>query len=521
MTRMAALACIVAAVVGTAWRWGSFVAGGSDSACYATQAVRWSAVLRHPLSRSMQPPDALALAAPWPDPTPTFTPTGHVASRVVSGAYVPICPPGLSIVMAPLYLAGGPPLMFAVVPLFGVLLVLATYTVGARFTPRVGVAAAVLVAASPAFLYQVVQPMSDVPAAALWVIAVAAATSTGRRHAAAAGVATSLAVLMRPNLVPLGVVIGLFLAWRPERSWSQRWRGAVIYAAWSAPGCFAVALIQRSFYGSPFASGYAPYAVLFSADHVAPNAARYAEWLWSAHGPAIVLVLLAPILLPGALTTLFLILFAMNVALYLPYVVFADWSYLRFLLPTIPLVLVLVAAVLDALVARVRTSGLAPPNRVQLRRAAVVLGVMTLVIAGMFVRQAHARHAFALRDLEARFARSGRFVAERLPPNALVITDYESASVAFYSGRRTLVWGALDPAWLDRAVAYVRGSGFEPYLLFERWEEPQFRARFAQSRLGALDWPPMAEVATQVRIYRVADVDRYRQGQPVPTEYAQ
>src|SRR6476620_3681135 len=114
MIRVAALAVIVAAVLVTAWRWGSFVAGGSDSACYATQAVRWSAVLRHPWSGSLQRPDALALSAPWPDATPAFTPTGHVASTVVSGAFVPICPAGLSIVMAPLYLAGGPPLMFAV-----------------------------------------------------------------------------------------------------------------------------------------------------------------------------------------------------------------------------------------------------------------------------------------------------------------------------------------------------------------------------------------------------------------------
>ena len=520
MTRVAALAVIVAAVLGTAWRWGSFVAGGSDSACYATQAVRWAEVLRHPSSGSMQPPDALALAAPWPDPTPTFTPTGHVASRVVAGAFVPICPAGLSLAMAPFYLAGGARLMFALVPLFGALLVLATYTVGARFAPRVGVAAAALIAASPVFLYQVVQPMSDVPAAALWVLAVACASGTARRHALTAGLATSAAVLMRPNLVPLGMVIGLFLALRPERSWPQRWRSAAVYAAWSAPGCLAVALIQQSFYGSPFASGYASYSVLFSAAHVAPNAARYAGWLWTSHAPAIVLALLAPVLLPGAFTTLLLGLFAANVALYLPYVVFGDWSYLRFLLPTIPLILVLAAAVLDAIVARVLKSGLAPSNRAHVRRAAIVLAVLTLVIAGIFVRQARARHAFELRDMEARFAHSGRFVASRLPPNAMVITDYESASVLFYSGRRTLAWGALDPAWLDRAVTWVRESGLEPYLLFERWEEPTFRARFAQSRIGALDWPPMAEIATQVRLYRVADLDRYRAGQPVPTEYA-
>ena len=520
MFRPLALALIVAAVVFTGWRWGSFVAGGSDSACYATQAVRWARVLRHPGSSALQAPEALALAAPWPDAAWTFTPTGHVASRTVPGAFVPICPAGLSMVMAPLYLAGGVPLMFAAVPLFGVVLVLAAHAIGARFGPRVGVAAALLTAASPVFLYQVVQPMSDVPAAALWAVAVAGALSTRRRHAALAGIATSAAVLVRPNLVPLGFVIGMFLLLQPERSREQRQRQALIYAAWCAPGCLAVALIQQYFYGSPLASGYGTYAAIFARDHIGPNLARYVTWLWSACTPAIALVVLAPVLLPGAMTTLLLGLFAVNLALYLPYVVFDDWSYLRFLLPTIPFLLVVAAAIADGLVVRLLRSGIDGGEPRLRRQAGAALAVMALVLAIVFVRGAYVRHAFALQRMEARFARAGEFVAQRLPPNALVITDYESGSVPFYSGRQALAWGALDPAWLDRALAFVRTQGFEPYLLFERAEEDRFKSRFAHSDLGALDWPPMADVATQVRIYRVADRDRYRAGLPVRTEYA-
>ncbi len=519
MIRSLALALIVAAVVLTAWRWGSFVAGGSDSACYATQAVRWAQLLRHPASSALQAPDALALAAPWPDAASTFTPTGHVASRTVAGAFVPICPAGLSMMMAPLYLAGGVPLMFAVVPFFGALLVLATNAIGARFGSRVGVAAALLTAASPVFLYQVVQPMSDVPAASLWAIAVACAISTRRRHAALAGIATSAAVLVRPNLVPLGFVVGLFLLLQPERSPEQRWRQALIYAAWCAPGCVAVALIQQYFYGSPFASGYGAYAAIFAWDHVRPNLARYAGWLWSACTPAIVLAVLAPILLPGAVTTLLLGLFAVNLALYLPYVVFQDWSYLRFLLPSIPFLLVLIAAVIDSAIVRLLRAGIDGGHPRPRRQAAIALAVAATVLAAAFVREARGRHAFELQGMEARFARAGRFVAQRLPANALVITDYESGSVPFYSGRRALAWGALDPAWLDRALTFARAQGFDPYLLFERPEEAEFKARFRQSEVGALDWPPMAEVATQIRIYRVADRDRYRAGLAVPTEY--
>jgi hypothetical protein len=80
--------------------------------------------------------------------------------------------------MAPFVLAGGPRSAFYVLPLFAALLVGATFVIGSRFGARVGMFSSLLVAASPIVLYQVIQPMSDVPAAALWMLAVALATGT-------------------------------------------------------------------------------------------------------------------------------------------------------------------------------------------------------------------------------------------------------------------------------------------------------------------------------------------------------
>lgn len=503
------LAALLAAVLLVAARWGSFVAGGSDSYCYVHQAERWAAVLRHPLTARLQEVEPLALQAPWPEPALAFAPSGHVPSQTVAGASVPVCAAGLSLAMAPFLLLGGPAAAFAVVPLFGALLVLATYTIGARFGARVGMAAALLAACSPTFLYQLVQPMSDVPAAALWLLAVAAATGTKPRHAALAGMATSAAIVVRPNLVPLGGVIGLFLLLRPERTWQARLRAAATYAAWCAPGCVAVAAIQQQFYGSPLASGYGSLAALFRAEHVAANLDRYPRWLWQAHTPALGLAALAPFLLPGPLVALFAGLVAVNVALYLPYVVFADWGYTRFLLPTIPLLLVMVAAVVDAIWRRLR-----------LRWPGAAVATVAVALAVLFVGAARDRSVFRLQQMEARFARAGSYVAARLPANALVITSAQSGSIRFYAGRRTLVWDQLDPAWLDRAIGWSRSRGFDPYLLLERAEEQGFRARFGASDLARLDWPPMAEIASQVRIYRPDDRQRYLQGDGAPTEYA-
>jgi hypothetical protein len=510
--RQAGLALLLAGVVAAGIHWGTFVAGGSDSFCYAHQAERWASLVPGTTvggTRGLQVADPLAFAAPWPDAALSFAPVGHVPSPTVQGAVVPMCPAGLSIVMAPFRVVGGRTAMFLVVPLFGALLVGATYVAGARYGARVGVAAAVLAACSPAFLYQLVQPMSDVPAAALWMLAVASATGTKGRAPVLAGIAAGAAILMRPNLVALGAPIGLFLLLRPERSWHQRINAARSYALGVAMGCAAVALVHTTFYGSPFSSGYGTMDTLFRSEHVAPNATVYFSWMSQAHSPVWLIALAAPFVLPGALTALYATMFLANVACYLPYSVFAEWSYLRFLLPTIPLVLILMMAAIDAACRRLHPTAAVP-----------VVTLVAIVLSLAFVRTAADRTVFQLHRLEARFARAGMFVGERLPLNALVITNWQSGSIRFYSGRPTLVWDGLDPAWLDRAVLFARERGLAPFLLFERWEEPLFRKRFAGSPLAALDWPPAVEIAGQVRIYRPEDRDRYTRGLDVTTEYA-
>ena len=499
--RAATIAALLLAVLAAGIRWGTFVAGGSDSYCYLHQAERWA-------SGTLQQPEPLALEAPWPDAAMTFAPAGHRPSPTVPGALVPICPAGLSIAMAPLLRAGGPGAAFLLVPLFGMLLVAATYFAGSRYGARIGVASAVITASTPAFLYQQMQPMSDVPAAALWVAAVAGVTSARPRGAVLGGAAAAAAIVVRPNLAPLAIPLALFLVLRPERLWRERAIAAVRFGAMTALGALVVALIQDAFYGSPLATGYGPAATLFSAANITPNATRYATWLSETLTPGWVLAAAAPFLLPGALSRLLLWMFLVNVACYLPYVPFDDWSYLRFLLPSIPLVVILAVAVIDSVCRR----GWTWTSRPVLCLAAVAMAVFG-------VREAAARQTFELKRLEARFETAGRYVGETLPANAVVLTSWQSGSVRFYSGRKTVVWDSLDPAWLDRAVAFLRARGYEPYLLLESWEEPAFRRRFAGSPLAALDWPPMADVATGVRLYRPDDRARYYRGEDVPTDY--
>ena len=528
--RRIAVAFLVASVFAVGLAWESFVAGGSDSYCYLHQAQRWA-------SGRLQVPEPLALEAPWPNAPLTFAPVGHVPSATVPGAIAPICPSGLSMVMAMFVAVGGIGAAALVVPLFGALLIWGTFLAGSRFGARVGVASAGLAASSPVFLYQLLQPMSDVPAAACWMLAVAAVTGTRRNGSALGGLAAATAILIRPNIVPLAAPLGAFLLWRPERRWRQRLQSTAIFGLCIVAACLAVVAIQRTYYGSALNSGYGTLAAIYRLDRVAPNAQRYFSWMSEVHTPVWMMAAAAPFLLPGALTRLFAGLVLVNAACYLPYIVFDHWSYLRFLLPTLPLVVIMVVAAVDAICRlawpRLRQSRVAlrPDGSVlvgrsafsdrpgaQAVRAAGALAVAVLAV--LWVREAQDRQAFRLQALEARFERGGTFVDQRLPRNALVITSAQSGSVRFYSGRKTLVWDQLDPARLDEAIGFVRARGFEPYLLFERREEPLFRRRFAaQSAVGRLDWPPAAEVASLVRVYRPDDRDRYLRGVQPPTEY--
>jgi len=508
--RRIAVACLIASVFAVGLAWESFVAGGSDSYCYLHQARQWA-------SGRLQVPEPLALEAPWPNAPLAFAPVGHVPSATVPGAIVPICPSGLSIIMAMFVAVGGIGAAALVVPLFGALLIWGTFLAGSRFGARVGVASAALAASSPVFLYQLVQPMSDVPAAACWMLAVAAVTGTRRNGSALGALAAATAILIRPNLVPLAVPLGAFLLWRPERRWRQRLQSIAIFGLCIAAACLAVVAIQRTYYGSALNSGYGTLAAIYRLDRVGPNAQRYFSWMSEVHTPVWMMAAAAPFLLPGALTRLFAGLVLVNAACYLPYVVFDHWSYLRFLLPTLPLVVIMVIAAVDAICRRA-SPGLRQGFGGQAAKAALALAA--LVLGVLWVREAEDRQAFRLQALEARFERGGIFVDQRLPRNALVITSAQSGSVRFYSGRKTLVWDQLDPARLDEAIGFVRSRGFEPYLLFERREEPLFRRRFsAQSAVGRLDWPPAAEVASLVRVYRPADRDRYLRGVQPPTEY--
>jgi hypothetical protein len=468
--------------------WGTFAASGADSYGYVSQAALWS-------EATMTVRDPLAASAPWPSREWTFSPLGYRPGPE-RGTIVPTYPPGLPLLMAAAMKVGGLQFAYLIVPLLGAMLVLLTFRFGRMLDgDRSGMVAALLIAAAPIVLLQVVQPVSDVPAAAWWLASLVVAAGGDWRRALAAGLLAGAAVLTRPNLVPAAAAVLLTAAFDPRglpsraRAARPDWRRVAAFSAGLAPAIVAVAAINANWYGSPLNSGYGSLSEIYSAQNVAPNLARYIRWAFETQLPGLVLAA------PGVLIALkrtrpasrplvagALVLAGVVLACYLPYAVFEDWFYLRFLLPALPVVVAFAAVALVTFAARLPRAARAP---------ALILSCTALV--SLSVRQAHDHDAFAMWRFEGRYITVGRSLASAVPDDAVILTLQHSGSVRFYSGRHTLRWDLLEPQSLDSAIEYLTRHGRPPFILLEAWEEPDFRRRFAGSRLGRLDWPATRE----------------------------
>jgi hypothetical protein len=515
---IAVAAAAAVAAVGVAR--GTYATGGSDSSCYALMADAFA-------SGKLQPTSDLIARVPWPDPGKTFTPGGFVNSETDPSASAPVCAPGFSVLLAPLIVVGGRDAIFVLTPIAGAVLVWLTFVAGrAIANPIAGAMAAVLIASSPATLYQVVQPMNDVTTAALWIATFGALVA--RRHAIA-GVCCGVALLVRPNLLPLAAVAVLATGIREWRSGRTLGGGAAAFTGFKPPLIFgvtalpfalAVLWLNHALYGSPFRTGYGQLEHLFGASVFPLNVSRYFRWLVETHTPFPLLAFAAPFLLArekradvGLATGLILT----TCFIYFLYTPFDDWSFLRFLLPAIALMVVLASAVCVA--AFERAFRRHPPARARYYALLPCAGV-TAAIALFCLRTADDRLAFDLRFLEQRFRSAGIVVHERLPHNAVVLSVWDSGAVRFHGRKEALTWTGLDPAWLDRSMSWLEEHGYAPYILVESWEEPAFRNRFASfSDLGKLDWPPKYEIDRVVRIFDPKDRAKYDRGERIDTEY--
>lgn len=499
LARHSALAAALAGlVVAAGLVWNTRVAAGADAYGYVSQADLW-------LRGHLHIDQSFGATVPWPMARWTFTPLGY---RPEPDGYriVPMYSAGLPMMMAVAKAIAGQCAIFWVVPMCGGLLVFATYAIGRRLgRPLVGLAAAWIVATSPAMLFMLMAPMSDVPAAAAWAVAAACALGASWPAALAGGTAAAIGILTRPNLAPLAGVIALWLLWR------RRFIPFLCFAASAAAGAAAVGAINARLYGSPFASGY-DLTDGFAIAYIWPNLRRYVGWLLAAETP-FALAGLVCLLVPAArlwpssaardARWLLAACAAVVWASYLVFVPWDAWWYLRFLLPSWPMMAIGTASLAAAIY---RSSGAWRP---------LVAGVLAAL--GVFgVAQAARRDVFDVARGEAKYVEVANAVESITSPEDVIISAQHSGSIRYYAGRLTLRWDVGDPAWLDRTVEWLAAHGHHPYFVVEEQEIAALRSQYGGANTSArLDWTPM--VSFRGGAVQMFDAIRRERGRsPVP-----
>lgn len=472
--RVALLLTSIVVAVGLANN--SWAVGGSDSYSYASQMDLW-------LRGGLKVPVTMAREVPWPDALATFTPFGY-AAVAREAAIAPITPPGLPLLMAAFKSIGSHAAAFVVVPLTGGLLVWSTFLIGRRLgSDRLGLAGAWLVATSPTFLMMFKSQMSDVPAAAFWTLATCWILGTTVSSAVAAGLAASLAILIRPNLLPLAAVLA---GWTILAAQRQR---LAAFAVATLPACVAVAAINNHLFGSPLTSGYGELSSLFAAENVGDTITSYLRWLVETQTPlvfaGIAILAIAPARLSSSARDrsamrLLAWLTVTTWVVYAAYPAFDAWWFLRFLLPSWPAMFIGTAALIMWLFDHRGARG-----RLSTAVVLIALGAYGLVVTAQ-------RHVFTKDEGERRYATIAHLVAAQTEPSAMILASIHAGSLRYYAGRATLRFDLLDSSWLDRAAAWLNEHGRHPYVLIEDWEMPLFKERFAAANtFGELRLAPV------------------------------
>ena len=446
--------------------------GGADSYGYASAARMLAAgrlVDPAPLAGWLSSPNRLALASPlgWA-PAPSGL------------GIVPTYPLGLPALMMLFETTAGTRAIYWVSPVMGVLTLCLVYRCARRWgDDRTSWLATALVAWNPVFLTYAKQPLSDVPASAWTMLALglvlqpvrsrpdvhAGAEARWRLTAILAGMAAGAAVLTRPALIVAAGVIPLLALIGPNGV-----RRMLLTAIGVVTAVIGQMSLQAYLFGGPFTSGYGSADALFSITALPPNLEIYARQSWVALGPIWIGALAVGAWVNGFRPLAAVLALAVAVALpYLFYMRFDHWETLRFLLPGLVPLSILVA------IAVTKLSRFVP--------VAAVSGLLVALFAVTFAVRSERLMAgssvWEIQALEARYPLAAQWIDANTPPGSVVLADQHSGSLRWYARRQTVRWDLMKADELIPIVGELESHGAPVYAVLEGGELRAFNAKFA------------------------------------------
>jgi 4-amino-4-deoxy-L-arabinose transferase-like glycosyltransferase len=437
----------------------SYAVGGSDSSGYVN-AARLLATGR--VSTPILPPDLLGIPASFDR---VFLPLAFVPGpepRTMTPFYPVGFPLHLTGLSAVIGWAQGP---FLASPLLALGSILLFFLLARELgLPRgYAFAGAALFALCGVFLFQALQPISDV-AATFWALAAVLASLRARRQASwslAAGAALGMAVLVRPtNLLLLPALLFAL---------PLRRKSLALFAAGGIPMAIAFGLYNRAAYGHPLRTGWIAVNLLegFAWGYFPARFFDYALTLFSLLTPLVPLAWLSvPTLrrIGWRDRATLLSWFGAYLTFYCFYAVYGPWWYTRFLLPGIPaLILAFLLVLREA------------ETRWRLRPA--IVGVLLAAVIGWAWLRTDQLGVLRVDESQAVIPRSCVWAASQLPEKAAVVSMEMSGAIRYYTGRLPARWDWLTPENFPQVRALVESAGYRWYALLIRHEVKLARPR--------------------------------------------
>jgi hypothetical protein len=414
-----------------------------------------------------------------PRTLPSSLAAGHDVSLYLPTTFHP-SPNGR---MAPEYPVGFPLVLCAVAKLtsLGVavpLVILGHLVFGVWLTRRLAGAmglprgwawlAAGIIALSPVYLFQALQPQSDGPAL-VWVTAAVWLAWESRERpwlALPSGLATALAVLIRPAdvLCVIPILVCLVGRWRQVAAWMLAGLPGALWWMW----------YNRELYGNAFTTGYGDVASSFGAQFVWPTLKSYALWLPLFFTPVVVLALTAPFLSSVERRRRWMLASwaASFAAFYATYWCTNDnWYNMRFLLPSAPALVVLGLLALRALLQR-RAIVLFESDAD--RRGIAGSTVLATCLLGLLIGGVRERRVTYWMHANRAPAEAALWTRDHLPAGAVVFAKPMANSLMYYT---ELIFVRSDhslaqtPGFIQRIAA----AGHPVYALTCHWESPAYQ----------------------------------------------